>query len=77
MKPMSKELADLYDERVALGISIALLQEDGSDQAAIDKTRELLTTVNYRISRIERLRLEPGSAERAVRPRHSSRFVMG
>lgn len=77
MKPMSKELADLYDERVALRVSIALLQEGGSDQAAIDKTREQLTTVNYRIGHLERLRLEPGSAERALRPRHRSRFAMG
>lgn len=72
MKPMSKELADLCDGRVSLRVRYALLLGDESDHAAVDRAREQLTSVNYRIQRLERARLAPSVADRGLRPRRKS-----
>lgn len=71
MKPLPQELVDLYDERVALRIRQSVLRDNGADPAAADQTRERLTTVNYRIQRLERARCEPTKPEHGTyaRPR--------
>jgi BMFP domain-containing protein YqiC len=72
MKPMPFELSDLYDERVAARIRIALLQEDSSDQAVIDQAREHLTTLSYRIQRLESARAAARNVGRKAGSRSTS-----